>query len=122
MLCLVGLLMAFGFFSQNVTQAQCTPGATTLCIPDGTQTGLPDPSDPNNAVFNVLKKVLNWMLSILGIIGVISFAVSGFMYLTAYGNEKQIENAKKTIAYSIIGIVVALTGLVVVQTIAFLLA
>jgi cytochrome bd-type quinol oxidase subunit 2 len=114
---LILVLLVLGFFSQNRAQAQCDPASTTLCIPNGAQTGLPDPADPKNAVAGVLMNVLNWMLSILGVVGVLGFVISGFQYLTAYGNENQIESAKRTMTYSIIGIVVGVAGLVFVRTI-----
>jgi hypothetical protein len=44
--------------------------------------------------------------------------IGGGMYLTAYGDEKKIDSGKKIVTYAIIGIVVALSALVVVRQIA----
>jgi len=65
--------------------------------------------------------ILNLLLSILGIVGMISLVVGGGMYLTAYGDERRIDSAKKIVTYAIIGIVVALAALVIVRQVDSLL-
>jgi len=65
--------------------------------------------------------VLNFLLSIFGVLAIISLIVGGGMYLTAYGDEKKIDSGKKIITYAIIGIVVALSALVVTRQIANLI-
>jgi hypothetical protein len=54
-------------------------------------------------------------LSIIGILGIISLIIGGGMYMSAYGDEKRIDTAKRIITYAIIGIVVALAALVIVR-------
>ena len=73
---------------------------------------------PTNSVGGILETVLNWLLSIVGILGVIGFVVSGITYLTAYGDEKAIAKAKNMMTYSAMGVAVALIGLIVVAAIA----
>ncbi|HRY82439.1 MAG TPA: TrbC/VirB2 family protein [Candidatus Moranbacteria bacterium] len=70
----------------------------------------------------IAVNVLNFLLSIFGIIAIISLVIGGGMYLTAYGDEKRIDTAKKIITYAIIGIVVALSALVVVRQISSLIS
>ncbi len=65
--------------------------------------------------------VLNFLLSIFGILAIIALVIGGGMYLTAYGDEKKIDSGKKIITYAIIGIVVALSALVVTRQIAGLI-
>jgi hypothetical protein len=65
--------------------------------------------------------VLNFLLSIFGVLAIISLIIGGGMYLTAYGDEKKIDSGKKIITYAIIGIVVALSALVVTRQIAGLI-
>ena len=69
-------------------------------------------------VGDVLTTILNWLLSIVGIGGVIGFVVAGIMYLTAAGDEKKIGTAKTVMLYSIVGVVVAVIGLIAVAAIA----
>lgn len=72
----------------------------------------------NTSVGTVLTTILNWLLSIVGIGGVIGFVVAGIMYLTAAGDEKKIGTAKTVMLYSIVGVVVAVIGLIAVAAIA----
>jgi hypothetical protein len=88
----------------------------SLTIPSNT--GLPTNS---NGIAGVLSNVLMWLLAIIGTLSVIAFVVSGIQYLTAAGDEKNIETAKKNLTYSVIGVVVALSGLIIVTTISMIL-
>ena len=66
----------------------------------------------------VALNALDFLLSVFGIIAIISLIVAGIIYLTAGGSEKRIETAKKITLYSIIGIAVALAAMVIVRQIA----
>lgn len=66
----------------------------------------------------IARNVLNFLLSIVGILGIIMLVIGGIMYLTAAGNEDRIDSGKKIVTYSIIGIIVALASLVIVAQIA----
>lgn len=81
-----------------------------------TNTGLPDPGG-DDPVITVAENFMNWLLALIGILGVIAFSISGIQYLTAAGNDKQIEIAKRNMIWSVVGILVALIGLVVLITI-----
>jgi hypothetical protein len=61
------------------------------------------------------SNVLNFLLSIVGIIAIIALVVSGIMYLISFGDERRMEIAKKSVKYSIIGIVIALGAMVLVK-------
>jgi len=63
-------------------------------------------------------KILNFMLSVFGIISVIGLVISGFFYLTADGNERKIAKAKKAFSYTVIGIFVTLSALIIVRVLA----
>jgi hypothetical protein len=71
--------------------------------------------------YDIGVRVLDLLLSIFGIIAIISLVSGGGMYLTAYGDEKRIDTAKKIITYSIIGIVVALSALVIINQVTSLI-
>lgn len=66
----------------------------------------------------IATNVLNFLLSIVGILGIIMLVVGGIMYLTAAGDENRIDIAKRIVWYSIIGIITALAALVIVTQIA----
>lgn len=71
----------------------------------------------NSSIYNVIQVTLGWLLGVLGFIAIIGFIISGILYLTAAGNETQIEKAKTAMTYSIVGVIVALTGFVVVTAV-----
>jgi small-conductance mechanosensitive channel len=72
---------------------------------------------PADSIYNIITRTMDWLLAILGFIGIIGFAIAGILYLTAAGNEAQAETAKKAMLYSILGIVVALIGFVIIRAV-----
>ena len=70
----------------------------------------------------ILQTIVNWLLMLVGILGVLGFAIAGVMYLVSAGNEDMIKKAKSAMVWSIVGIAVALLGLVVILTIDALLS
>ncbi len=67
-------------------------------------------------ISTVLLNFLNFLLQIVGVIAIIGLLFASVLYLTARGNEKQIDLAKKIIIYSIIGIFISLGAMVIVRT------
>lgn len=65
----------------------------------------------------ILWNVLQFLLSIAGIVAIIALVFSGIFYLTSGGNEKRIETAKRAALWSVIGIAVVLSALVIVSQI-----
>ena len=71
-------------------------------------------------LIEILQSVLNFLLSIVGIIAIIMLVVGGIMYLTASGNEDKIKTGKTIVTYSLIGVAISLAALVIVtQVIGF---
>jgi hypothetical protein len=70
---------------------------------------------PSGTVMAIITNIMNWLLIAVGIAGVIGFAIAGILYLTAAGDETRIGTAKNAMMYSIIGVIVALAGLVALQ-------
>lgn len=85
-----------------------------VCFPTGT--GLSE-----QPVATIIKTLANWLLAIFGFIAILGFVISGIQYLLAAGDESQAETAKRNMKYAIIGIIVALSGFVIVQFIDALL-
>lgn len=66
----------------------------------------------------IATSVLNFLLSVVGIIAVTMLVVGGFMYMTSAGDEDRAKTGKKIVQYSIVGIIIALAALVVVGQLA----
>ena len=106
-----------GQYVEAATQADCAKqGAFVamngVCIPS--ETGLPDPPTGTLAV---AQNVANWLFMVFGFLGIVAFVISGIQYLTAGGDETQVEKAKKNMLYSILGVIVGLSGVIVVRAV-----
>lgn len=91
---------------------------TTSGVYYPTDTGLPTNS---GLIKGVLVNVANWLFSIIGIIALIAFVISGIQYFVVASDEKMAEKAKRTMTAAILGLVVALSGYIAVKTIEMLL-
>ena len=69
------------------------------------------------SITTLIVNAMNWLLYILGFAAIIGFVISGILYLTAYGEQSQIDKAKNAMLYSIVGILLALIGFIVVRAI-----
>lgn len=62
-----------------------------------------------------VKTVINTMLYIVGILAVVMIIYSGIRYITAHGDKGQVESAKNTLIYSIVGLVIAIVAYAIVN-------
>jgi len=76
---------------------------------------------PAGSILGIITSGMNWLLILVGILGVIGFVIAGIIYLTAAGDEDQIAKGKKAMIYSIVGVIVALIGVVIIQAVQGLL-
>ncbi|HPN96605.1 MAG TPA: hypothetical protein PLK35_02455 [Candidatus Moranbacteria bacterium] len=67
---------------------------------------------PESSLYDIIQNIMYYLLMMVGIVGVIGFAIAGILYLTAAGDETRVNKAKSAMLYSIIGVIVALAGLV----------
>lgn len=65
--------------------------------------------------YEIATNTLNFLLSLVGIIAIISLTIAGGMYLTSYGEEKQITAAKSTAKWAMVGIALTLGSLIIVK-------
>ncbi len=98
----------------NTNTFPTTNSAIPMAFSIPTGFGFPD---PQGGVEAIIENLLDWLLGIIGAIAVIAFVVSGAQYLMASGNEKIAEIAKRNMTYSILGVIVALSGMVIIQAI-----
>lgn len=66
--------------------------------------------------------VLNFLLSIVGIIAIIMLVVSGILYFFSAGDEKRMQIAKSSARYAVIGVILALSGIIIIRTIGVFLS
>jgi len=102
------------------TVAALTLPALAMAQFNATDTGAEGAGLTEDTVGGILEVVLNWFLMLIGILAVLAFVIAGIMYITAAGDETRIDTAKKTMTYAIIGLVVALIGLLIVRLVAYM--
>jgi len=59
-------------------------------------------------------KIVQWVLTLLGLIAVIMIIYGGFMWLTAGGNEDKVSTAKKIISAAVVGLIIVLLAWAIV--------
>jgi hypothetical protein len=70
--------------------------------------------DAVNTINDLIRKTINLLSVIVGVVAVIMIMVGGFRYITSGGSDTGVTSAKNTILYAIIGlIIVALAQLLV---------
>jgi len=79
-------------------QFQTDPGGTDL---------------PNSSIWEIIKALMQWLLYLVAFAAVIAFVIAGLLYLTSAGNEDRISTAKSAMIAAIIGVLVALLGLII---------
>ena len=64
---------------------------------------------------SMIRNVINIILFVLGMIAVIVIIIGGIRYTTSNGNASQTKEAKDTILYAIVGLLVAILSYTIVN-------
>lgn len=78
-------------------------------------TGLPD-----NDIPTILTRLVSWLLLVFGFVAIISFVITGIMYLmggSMTGEKKDVSGAKKQLQWSIVGVIVGLSGYIILKAV-----
>ncbi len=93
-----------------------TQTAQALTLQQGAEAarcdGCPENLFGNDGVF---KQITNTVLYIVGVISVVMLIVGGVKYLVSGGDSKRVTDAKNTVLYAIIGLVIALLSFAIVN-------
>ncbi|EKE22168.1 MAG: hypothetical protein ACD_7C00030G0004 [uncultured bacterium] len=112
---LIFLIIGLFFSVGNASAVTCPEvgswdGSSGVCIPTGTD--LPDPGG-EDPLADVINNVMQWLLGIVGVIAIIAFVISGMQYMLASGDQNMMEMGKRNMMWSIVGVIVALMGMVI---------
>ena len=86
-----------------------TNSASALAI---TNPGLPA-GPAAGGVSQIFKNILTWLLGIFATLGIVGFVLSGIFYLLAGADEGNAEKGKAGMTWSIVGVIVGLSGYVI---------
>jgi hypothetical protein len=109
---ILGILIVLVFPNISFATPTCPTGSNPengICIPD--EIGLPN---PGGGVSQVITNVMMWLTGILAAIAIIGFVISGMQYLLSAGDDKRMETAKRNMTYCIIGVVVGISGYIII--------
>lgn len=67
------------------------------------------------SINSVITVVLNLLSAIIGVVAVIMIMLSGFKYVTSGGDASKTANAKNTLMYAIVGLVVVALSQAIVK-------
>ncbi|MFC1623219.1 pilin [Patescibacteria group bacterium] len=72
---------------------------------------------PRGTITGIVTNIMKWILGLVGVFGIIGFAIAGIWYLTSAGDEDKMNKGKNGMIWSIIGVIVALLGYVIIQAV-----
>lgn len=76
---------------------------------------------PGGGILDIISNLLFWLLAIFSVLGIIGFLISGILYLLAGADEDNAKKGKEGMKASIIGIIVGLSGYVIMQAVGIFL-
>ena len=108
----IGLLSPLAVVGGPVSYAAVCSGSAADCA----KTGVGATSDGTEvSVDQAAKTIVNVLLFIIGVVSVIMIVIGGLKYVTSNGNSNQVEGAKNTILYAVMGLVVAIAAYAIVN-------
>lgn len=72
-------------------------------------------TDANQGLREIARKVTNFFSILVGAISIIMLIYGGFRYITSGGDSSKVGNAKNTIIYAIIGLIIVVLAQVIVN-------
>ena len=73
------------------------------------------PPNENGGVNGLVRKIINILSVVVGIVAVIMIIIGGFRYITSGGSSEKVTAAKNTILYALIGLVIVALAQVIVR-------
>lgn len=116
---IAGFLLSVFLFLTIATpvQAQTTPWSG-VCV------GSSDEGDRAYGVATIqgleclIANIFTVLITVLGLAGFVMFIIGSFRWLISGGNTKGTEDARKTMTYAVVGLVVALSAFIILRLIA----
>lgn len=77
------------------------------------------PSNPAgydwNSLVDVINNIATLLLWLVAAIAIIYILIGGYKYIFSFGNPEAIEHAKNTLTYAIIGLILALSAILIMN-------
>ena len=112
--------MLLGYF--NLAYAQTQPiNYSNAHVSDQIKTYLCAPSDSSNAttgntdLFTCINRLYRVAIAIAGSIGILFIVISGYLYMSAEGNQESVDKAKSIFTSTIAAMVILMSGYVLLK-------
>jgi cytochrome bd-type quinol oxidase subunit 2 len=109
----VPALVPIAASAQDVNQNLCNGANFTFDATD--QTCNEETSTAGAQVDTIVTTIINVISLVVGVVSVIMIIVGGLRYITSNGDSGNVTNAKNTILYAIIGLVIVALAQLIVQ-------
>lgn len=89
-----------------------------LSLPDvfsGAYRGEGQPTDLFGTSEAIIPKAINLMLFIVGVLAIFMIIYGGIRYVLSGGNNNRVNDAKNTVLYAILGLIISILGYAIVQ-------
>ena len=110
-------LFVLAFFTAYFVQFAPEALAVTLIDGGDSPTGITGATQGEFRIRQLILTFTDFFLGFLGLLAVLMVIYGGFLYLTAAGDDSKVENGKKIIMYSIVGIVIILISFALIHTV-----
>jgi hypothetical protein len=107
-------LFGFALFAVSVSNVEVL-AQTEDYILDGIDKTGTSTGDAEDSVDNVVATVVNFLSWLIGVVSVIFVLWGGFKYVTSSGESGKTSQAKNTIIYALIGLVIAALAQILVR-------
>lgn len=91
-----------------------TDPVTGLCLPANPFHATEDSLASATSVGDLIKRILNILLTLGGVVAVLFIVLGGYEYITSRGSEERAKSGRKTMTYAIIGLVAILLAFMLV--------
>jgi len=102
-----GFFISFFIFFPFISNAQMNNLMANLI--SGT------PVLPQTDLIGIIFKIIQYVLAFVGVVAVVIIIYGGFLWMTARGNDEQVNKAKKVLVNGLIGLIVILLSYAIVQ-------
>lgn len=113
----IALLLGLALVPSLATPVNAATSASVKKICGGATAAGVDTCDSadSKGLEQLVTLVLNVMSWVVGVISVIMIIIGGFRYIISSGDTNQVQSAKNTILYAVVGLIIVLFAQVIVR-------
>lgn len=97
--------------------ALTTVGTAIAAVPPGVDEPNVQSPTTKTDLGTILANGIDALLVFAGAVAVLFLIIGGFRYVVSAGNEQQVESAKKTVLYAVLGLIVIFVAFVLIKVV-----